>query len=86
MVLGDCEAFLNQLFDCEPRRLNANVLICIFLRLTECFILKAPKDLTLVGISIFCVCVFFFCFYFKLSSAFLFFDFLSLKTAFLSYF
>ena len=57
MVLGDCEAFLNQLFVCEPRRLNANVLICIFLRLTECFILKAPKDLTLVGISIFCVCV-----------------------------
>lgn len=62
MVLGDCKAFLDQLFDCESRRLNANVLICIFWRLTECFMLKAPKDLTLVGISMFCVFFFFFCF------------------------
>lgn len=54
MVLGDCKAFLDQLFDNDPRRLNANILICIFWRLIDHFISKAPKDLFLVGISIKC--------------------------------
>lgn len=62
MVLRDCKAFLDQLVDSDPRRLNANILICIFWRLIEYFISKAPKDLSLVGISIFCDL--FFCFVF----------------------
>lgn len=47
MVLRDCKAFLDQLVDSDPRRLNANILICIFWRLIEYFISKAPKDLSL---------------------------------------
>ncbi|KAL6311451.1 hypothetical protein AAG906_005381 [Vitis piasezkii] len=38
MVLRDCKAFLDQLVDSDPRRLNANILICIFWRLIEYFI------------------------------------------------
>lgn len=45
----DCRKFLDQLFDTDIEALNTKLLICIFWRLLEAFILAMPADVLLVG-------------------------------------
>ncbi|KAL3521384.1 hypothetical protein ACH5RR_019533 [Cinchona calisaya] len=41
---GDCRIFIERLFDNSFNRLNSEVLICIFWRLVEAFIMTAPDN------------------------------------------
>ncbi|KAI3471008.1 hypothetical protein Pfo_027671 [Paulownia fortunei] len=44
---GDCKGILEDLLDTDIKDLNAEVLACLFLRLSEAFIATAPEDVAL---------------------------------------
>ncbi|KAH9647922.1 hypothetical protein KPL70_025376 [Citrus sinensis] len=48
----DCRKFLDQLFDTDIEALNTKLLICIFWRLLEAFILAMPADVLLADDSL----------------------------------
>ncbi|KAK6121966.1 hypothetical protein DH2020_044289 [Rehmannia glutinosa] len=48
---GDCKGVLEDLYDTDIKDLNAEILACLFLRLSEAFIATAPEDVALVGYS-----------------------------------
>ncbi|KAK6117849.1 hypothetical protein DH2020_048412 [Rehmannia glutinosa] len=44
---GDCKGVLEDLYDTDIKDLNAEILACLFLRLSEAFIATAPEDVAL---------------------------------------